>query len=149
MTLKVANTFKWLSSFLHSCLQRVILNITSSHWKSGVPQGSVLGALLFILYINDLPDDVTCGIKLFVDDTKIYSIIKDVSDTLLLQKNLDVVNQWSHEWLLKFNPDKCKLLQLDNSSHTNYYLHSPNECSRSLISRVIEERDLARRMVYK
>ena len=95
MALKVANTFKWLSSFLRSCLQRVVLNVTSSHWtqmKSGVPQGLVLGALLFILYINDLPDDVTCGIKLFADDTKIYFIVKDVSDTLLLQKNLDMIN---------------------------------------------------------
>ena len=60
--------------------------------KSGVPQGFILGALLFILYINDLPDDVTCGIKLFADDTKIYFIVKDVSDTLLLQKNLDMIN---------------------------------------------------------
>ena len=91
MALKVANTFKWLSSFLHSCLQRVVLNVTSSHWtqmKSGIPQGLVLGALLFILYINDLPDDVTCGIKLFTDDTKIYFIVKDVSD----KKNLDMIN---------------------------------------------------------
>ena len=60
--------------------------------KSGVPQGSVLGALLFILYTNDLPDDVTCVIKLFADDTKIYFIVKDVADTLLLQKNLDMIN---------------------------------------------------------
>ena len=56
------------------------------------------------------------GIKLFADDTKIYSTIKDTSDTLLLQKNLDMVNEWSHKWLLKFNVDKCKLLQLGNSS---------------------------------
>ena len=60
-----------------------------------------------------------------------------------------MINQWFHKWLIKFNPDKCKLLQLDNSSPTNYYLHSPNECFRSLISRATEEKDLARRMVYK
>ena len=54
--------------------------------KSGVPQGSDLGPLLFILHINNLPDNVTCGIKLFADDTKIYSTTKDISDTLRLQK---------------------------------------------------------------
>ena len=91
------------------------MNDTSSHWtqvKSGVPQGSVLGPLL-ILYINDLPDNVTCGIKSLADDTK---------DTLLLQQNLDVVYEWSHKWLLKFNVDKYKLLQLGNSVATNYIL---------------------------
>ena len=111
--------------------------------KSGVPQGSVLGPLLFFLYINDLPDNVTCGIKLFADDIKIYSTIKGTSDTLLLQQNLDMVNEWSHKWLLKFNVDKCRLLQLGNPIPTNYYLHNPNECSRSLISRETEEKDLA------
>ena len=102
------NIFKWLSSFLHNRLQRVVLNGVSSQWarvKSGVPQGSVLGPLLFTLYINDLPDNVACGIKLFADDTKIYSTIKDNSDTLFLQQNLDLVNEWSHKWLLKFNVD--------------------------------------------
>ena len=137
--------FKWLSSFLHNRLQRVVLNGTSSQWapvKSGVPQGSVLGPLLFVLYINDLPDNVTCGIKLFADDTKIYSTIKNISNILLLQKNLDMVNEWSHKWLLKFNADKCKLLQLGNSSPANYYLSSLDDPFRSLICRVTEEKDL-------
>ena len=58
-----------------------------------------LRPLLFVLYINDLPDNVTCGIKLFANNTKIYSTIKDASDTLLLQKNLDMVTEWSHKWL--------------------------------------------------
>ena len=139
------NIFKWLSSFLHNRLQRVVLNGVSSQWaqvKSGVPQGSVLGPLLFTLYINDLPDNVACGIKLFADDTKIYSTIKDNSDTLFLQKNLDLVNEWSHKWLLKFNVDKCKLLQLGNSSPANYYLSSPDGFFRSLICKVTEEKDL-------
>ena len=75
--------------------------------KSGVPQGSVLGPLLFILYINDLPNNITCGIKLFADE-------RVSLDTLHLQKNLDMISEWSHncklaKWLLKFNPDKCKL----------------------------------------
>ena len=70
-----------------------------------------------IIYFNN----VACGIKLFADDTKIYSTIKDTSDTLLLQKNLGMVNEWSHKWLLKFNVDKYKLLQLGNSSPANYY----------------------------
>ena len=68
--------------------------------------------------------------------------IKDNSDTLFLQKNLDMVNEWSHKWLLKFNVDKCKLLQLGNSSPANYYLSSPDGFFRSLICKVTEEEDL-------
>ena len=78
----------------------------------------------------------------FSDDTKIYSTIKHTSDNLLLQQNLDMVDRWFHKWLLKFNVDKCKLLQLGNPIPTNYYLHNPNECSRSLTSRAPEEKSL-------
>ena len=85
------NLFKWLFSFLHNRIKGVVLNGASSHLtqgKSRVPQGSVLGPLLFILYINDLSDNVTCGIKLFADNTKIYSTKGHRSDTLLLQQDL-------------------------------------------------------------
>ena len=64
--------------------------------KSDLPQGSILEPLLFILYINDLPDNVTCEIKLFADDTKLYTTIKDTSNILLLQEKLDMVSEWSH-----------------------------------------------------
>ena len=96
------NIFKWLSSFLHNRLQRVVLNGTSSHWaqvKSGVSQlrFSFRTFIIYSIYNNDLPDNVTCEIKVFADDTKIYSIIKDTSDTFLLPQNLDMVNEWSHK----------------------------------------------------
>ena len=74
---------KWLSNFLHNRLQMVALNGANSQWahiKSGAPQGSVLGPLLFVLYIND---NVSCGIKLFADDAKIYSTIKNLPVNLL------------------------------------------------------------------
>ena len=86
------------------------------------------------IYINDLPDNVTFRIKLFADHSKIYSTIKDTTDTLSLQNNLDIVNEWSYKWLLNFNAEKCKLLQLGNSSPVNYYLSNPDNLSRSLIS---------------
>jgi len=140
---RVTYLCKWLSSFLHDCLKRVVLNGTSSQWaqvKSGVPQDSVLGPLLYLFYT--LMVYLIMLLAEIADDTKIYSTIKDISDTLLLQKNLDMVNEWSHKWLLKFNADKCKPLQLGNSSSANYYLSNPGDLSRSLICRVTEAKIL-------
>ena len=81
---------------------------------SWLPQGSVLGPF------NDLPDNVELDYLLH-DHAKIYSTFKDTSDNLLPTKNLDMVNEWSHKWLLKFNVDKCKPLQsgTGNSSQAN------------------------------
>ena len=107
---------KWISSFLGNRTQYVVVNGTKSSEQkviSGVPQGSVLGPLLFVLYINDLPDQLECMSLMFADDTKIFRTIKSTDDIAALQRDLIKLEEWSHTWLLKFHPDKCKVLTLD------------------------------------
>ena len=107
----------WISAFLSNRRQRVIVNGQDSEWSdvtSGVPQGSVLGPVLFVLYINDLPDVVDAGsnIYMFSDDTKLYREIKDTSDEDILQNDIDKMNEWSDDWLMSFHPAKCKVLKI-------------------------------------
>ena len=83
---------------------------------SGVPQGSVLGPLLFILFINDLPDNVKSTIKMFADDLKLIGNVSN-HDTIL--EDIKQLEKWENLWLLKFNPNKCKILHID-------YNHNPN-----------------------
>ena len=81
----------------------MVLNKTESSWKpviSGIPQGSVLGPVLFFIYINDLPDHVKSSCKIFADDTKVYSKVDSLVETTELQKDLDNLVCWSKTWLL-------------------------------------------------
>ena len=86
---------------------------------SGVPQGSVLGPLLFILFINDLPDSVKSTIKLFADDLK---LIGNVNNHESILEDIKQLEKWENLWLLKFNSDKCKVLHIDynNNPRINY-----------------------------
>ena len=105
----------WVESFLSRRKQVVMVNGENSSWKdvtSGIPQGSVLGPLLFVLFINDLPDIVDSDAYLFADDTKIFKIITQLSDSEVLQGDLDKLNSWSDNWLLRFHPDKCKVMYI-------------------------------------
>ena len=77
--------------------------------ESGVPQGSVLGPLLFLVYINDLEKNIKSNVKFFADDTMLYSVVKDPDQTAAdLNHDLGVINQWAHQWKLEFNPDPSK-----------------------------------------
>ena len=85
---------------------------------SGVPQGTVMGPLLFLLYINDMPSvlDPSTACRLFTDDCLIYRSIKTVSDQVALQKDLEALHNWGLKWGLMFNVSKCNILHLDRKS---------------------------------
>ena len=117
---------KWLESFLTNRRQRVILRNGSSTWnwvKSGVPQGSILGPLLFLVYVNDMPDVISSTAKMFADDTKVYREIRIVDDCYDLQKDLNSLSAWSQKWLLRFNATKCVVLKIKLSFQYMYTLN--------------------------
>ena len=97
---------KWLEDFLSERRQRVILNGEESEWvpvTSGIPQGSVLSPMLFIIYTNDMPETVRSMCKLFADDSKLYLTIKSRNEQEIIQSDLFKIYDWSKEWLMPFN----------------------------------------------
>ena len=134
---------QWIRSFLTGRSQTVMVNNEESPAApvvSGIPQGSVLGPLLFVIYINDLPDTVSSHVYLFADDTKIMRNVENEDDAKALQKDLDILESWSRKWLLTFNADKCHVLTLgkcEDIRHTERYQLYGNE-----LEHVFEEKDL-------
>ena len=132
----------WINAFLIERSQVVKVNNTESkpaHVLSGIPQGSVLGPVLFVIYINDLPETVQSDI-LFADETKVMCTITTREDSCTLQNDVDSLQQWSQKWLLNFNVDKCHVLtvgKFENIKHTHRYrIH---ECE---LDHVFEEKHL-------
>ena len=121
---------------------RVCVRGEFSFWQaviSGVPQGSVLGPLLFLIFVNDLPEWIKCSMRLFADDIKIWTRIKKasivptqvVSNTVnattvdgskLLRNDLNSFRNWSDEWLLRFNCEKCKIMHIGHNLNTEYFM---------------------------
>ena len=101
-----------LKSYLTAHQQRVVLNGQISSWlnvTAGVRQGSVLGPLLFLIYINDLPDEMTSSCKIFADDTLLFSKIENKSYcNFQLNKDLETISKWAFQWRVLFNPDPIK-----------------------------------------
>ena len=103
----------WIEAFLHERKQRVVVNGSSSEWcdvTSGVPQGSVIAALLFVIYINDLPENIKSHIFLFADDCKFFREIQSFEDINIMQDDLNLLYEWSQKWLLTFHPGNCVTL---------------------------------------
>ena len=133
----------WIKGFLQGRSQQVVVNGEISEVApviSGIPQGTVLGPVLFVIYINDLLDDITSDGLMFADDTKIYRQIRSHEDAISLQNDLLKLERWSEKWLLNFNADKCHVLTLgkfDDIKHAHQYKICNNE-----LEHVADEKDL-------
>ena len=131
---------KWVASFLHNRSQRVRVGESYSDFStvvSGIPQGSILGPLLFIVFINDLPDNITNSCKIFADDTKVYG---PTSNQNSLQKDLLTMMTWSKTWQLNFNIDKCSILHLGkNNEQSNYFL---DKDKKNVLKKTTCEKDI-------
>ena len=128
-----ARIIKWIKYDLSERKQFVAINGKKSEWQnvtSGIPQGSVLGPLLFLIYINDLPNGIMSNICMY--DTKLYREIKSPEDHQILQNDLTKLCIWSKKWLLKFHPKKCSCLSIGKKKSL---------CEYVLSSHVIEQVD--------
>ena len=117
---------RWITNFLSHRRQKVVLHNGNSSWEnviSCVPQGSILGPILFLLYVNDIPSVVSSTAKMFADDTKLYCPIRTIDDCQQLQSDLNNLAVWSSKWLLKFNETKCVVLRIKQSLDFIYSLN--------------------------
>ena len=111
---------------------------------SGVPQGSVLGPLLFIIYINDMPNLLNHICKLFADDSKLIGIIRNTQDSNILQSDIEKLVQWADDWSMQFNEEKCKVMYIGNTKRLKhpYTMKSSTKLERHTLQETTVEKDL-------
>jgi ribonuclease P/MRP protein subunit RPP40 len=134
---------QWLENFLVSRTMRVGVRGMFSQMQavlSGVPQGSVLGPLLFLLFVNELPSWIKNDMRMFADDTKVWCRIRTATDSITLQEDLDRLSLWSSTWQLKFNAEKCMVMHIGQPRGTKYYMTEGS--AKKELESVQEERDL-------
>ena len=130
---------QWFESYLGGRGQQCLVHgFTSSRSPvpSGVPQGSILGPLLFLVYVNDLPPVIQNRIALFADNSKCSSVIESLQDCESLQKDLDSLHGWSDNWHLKFNTSKCEVLTVTRKRHPFRYDYKLNNNSLKHVTQV-------------
>ena len=133
------STINWIEQWLTDRRQRVVVNGDGSSWKSvlsGVPQGSVLGPILFLIYINDLEEGVTSKILRFADDTNFFRKVKENGDKQKLQDDIDKLSKWFKNSML-FHFEKCKCL---HGEHGNTGVN--NEMGGNILCKTVKEKDV-------
>ena len=138
----IGKTLAWIEAFLSDREQCVRIEQEYSNWtrvKSGIPQGSVLGPILFVLFINDMPDVVDCLIQLFADDAKIFDRVnlREENSGSRLQSDIDSLSNWSKKWQLPFNVSKCKALHIGSCNPCRRYKMNGKQ-----LAHINEEKDL-------
>ena len=137
---------KWIESFLTGRKQRVLIGDISSEWEdvtSSVPQGSVLGPLLFTIFINDLPDKGKNECRLYADDSKLIGVIEKDGDVIEIQKDIDNMQNWAKTWHMSFSYDKCKVMHFGKKNKEYQYTMELEQGEQPhLIEKSLVERDL-------
>ena len=132
------NILNWFKDYLSGRTQRVVIPGASSDLLSinaGVPQGSILGPLLFLLYINDIVTDIRSTIRLFADDTSLYICVDDPDLAAhCLNSDMDIISEWARRWLVTFNPSKTESLLISRKTNSPY--HPPISFNDQTISEV-------------
>ena len=116
----------WFTNYLKRTMRVIVEGELSSEAEvlSGVPQGTVLGPILFLVHINDLPDCVSSSVRLFADDCLLYRVINSIDDHIALQSDLKALEKWSNDWGMKFNATKCYVLPIKKKSSYFYQLNN-------------------------
>ena len=114
----------WIENWLRNRKQRVVINGEASDWvevTSGVPQGSILGPLLFVIYINDLDSNIVNKLVKFADDAKLGGRVDDKRYIISIQEDLNRLVKWTEKWQMNFNLSKCKVMHIGHSNEKNIY----------------------------
>ena len=134
------NLHRWIEDWLTGRKQRVVINGKESDWmnvSSGVPQGSVLGPILFLIYIDDIDEGLHCKISKFADDTKLGNRVDTQEQRSLLQSDLNKLTDWAHKWQMDFNINKCKVLNVGSKNEKFSYMMNDER-----LDNVNKEKDL-------
>ena len=135
---------KWFKSYLDERKQRVVIPGAKSDWtfiQAGEPQGSILGPLLFLIFINDIVTEIGSNIRLFADDTSLYIIVEHPDTAALcLNNDLQTITDWAHKWLVTFNPLKTESLTISRKINKPY--HPPLYMSGTQINEVNNHKHL-------
>ena len=138
--------YNWIENFLSGRSQRVYVNGSSSESAqvtSGIPQGSVLGPLLFVIYINDLPQHVKSQVRIFADDTKLFTRSDTEEARDQLQQDLDSLQKWSDDWLLRFHPQKCCVMHIGHQNEEKtYFMNVKDSDQKHPLAKTEAEKDL-------
>jgi len=137
--------WSWIADFLRGRKQQVSIEGCQSILSmvlSGIPQGSVLGPLLFIIFVNEMPELVHSSILMFADDTKVFTEIRNEEDATKLQEDLTALQEWSQIWQLRFNPDKCHVLHLGSNNQKYKYNMNKSTDEQTTLQETLLEKDL-------